>query len=277
MNIRMKQTMLILFLISLILSFLPILNINADDYLHAGHLDEKYEDIYEAITENDIEAVKDFISNHPGIINKKNDNGMTPLHKAVEQNRMKIVKLLIKEGADVNAKDNADHTPLYYTAFLSKKDGQKITDLLIEKGADVNSTQSSSSDVNSAQSSSSNFEKYKNSVIKINPMQYVAETEYIRTSAKITNEGSNSVTNITITCAWVDQFDKVYMSDSRIIAFLKAGESQDMVFFSMISSNIKNIPSNISDSMVVMIGKNMVNLRSIFIIQYGKKSYLYKK
>ena len=57
------------------------------------------------------------------------------LHQAVIDNDVEQVRLNISAGANVNAKDTMDYTPLFYAA----KNGQKdIAELLIAGGADVN-------------------------------------------------------------------------------------------------------------------------------------------
>ena len=94
-------------------------------------------------------------------VNAKDQDGSTPLHEAVvsidflseeeiieannievgeeykilEKNIIDIVKLLIKHGADANAKDNYVGTPLHDAVLLGYRD---IAELLITNGADVN-------------------------------------------------------------------------------------------------------------------------------------------
>jgi ankyrin repeat protein len=48
---------------------------------------------------------------------------------------MKVVKLLLKNGADVNVKNKKGKTPLYPTC---SEGHSKITRLLLKKGADAN-------------------------------------------------------------------------------------------------------------------------------------------
>lgn len=65
---------------------------------------------------------------------KVKDN--TPLHKACKNGQLDMVSELIKNGADVNAKDAAGWTPLHDVAGFSGN--IDIVRLLIENGADVN-------------------------------------------------------------------------------------------------------------------------------------------
>ena len=65
----------------------------------------------------------------------KNKAGFTPLHLAAYWDHTKIVKLLIAEGADVNAKDEDGMTPLHEAALWGHNE---VAELLIANGAEVN-------------------------------------------------------------------------------------------------------------------------------------------
>ncbi|WP_143689805.1 ankyrin repeat domain-containing protein [Wolbachia endosymbiont of Nilaparvata lugens] len=60
----------------------------------------------------------------------------TPLHVAVRCDNGKLVELLLKKGAIVNAIDNLGMTPLH---FALKYDNEKLVELLLEKGANISS------------------------------------------------------------------------------------------------------------------------------------------
>jgi len=62
--------------------------------------------------------------------------GRTLLQLALWRDKTDAAKLLIKKGADVNAYDNDDWTPLHFAARYSTT--LELTDLLIKKGANVN-------------------------------------------------------------------------------------------------------------------------------------------
>ncbi|MCK5683078.1 ankyrin repeat domain-containing protein [bacterium] len=77
-------------------------------------------------------------------VNARGYRGRTALHsiiewsatgKTVELNRPKIVELLIKAGASLDIKDNADYTPLHSALYSGN---MKIANILISKGCDVN-------------------------------------------------------------------------------------------------------------------------------------------
>ena len=57
------------------------------------------------------------------------------LHQVVASGDIDQIKSLISKGADVNAKDRSDRTPLHYAARWGHKD---VAELLLAKDADVN-------------------------------------------------------------------------------------------------------------------------------------------
>lgn len=60
--------------------------------------------------------------------------GWTPLHEACNHSHYNVAQILIKGGADVNAKAFEDTTPLHDAAIVGNL---KLVKLLIEKGADL--------------------------------------------------------------------------------------------------------------------------------------------
>ena len=66
-------------------------------------------------------------------VNAKNKDGRTPLMDAAKfSNNPEIVTLLLEAGADVNKKGRSDYTPLMFAST------PEVATLLIEAGADVN-------------------------------------------------------------------------------------------------------------------------------------------
>lgn len=66
--------------------------------------------------------------------------GRTPLHVAVKHGQVEIVKLLLHNGANVNAKDAAGLTPLLLVGYNNQDQEvfESVIHLLVESGADVN-------------------------------------------------------------------------------------------------------------------------------------------
>ena len=88
-----------------------------------------------AVRNGDIEIVK-MLLDRGADVDAINLYNVTPLHIAVESKKVEIVELLLNHGACVNARDCNSSTPL----LLAAKDGsEEIVKLLLKHGADVNS------------------------------------------------------------------------------------------------------------------------------------------
>jgi ankyrin repeat protein len=86
-----------------------------------------------AVTSGDIEQVKLLISQGADV--NARTNGRTLLHIASLRGNKDMIELLIAKGADINAKDSDDRTPLDAATLAGNSD---VMELLIAKGADVN-------------------------------------------------------------------------------------------------------------------------------------------
>jgi len=67
--------------------------------------------------------------------NAKDAMDKSPLHWAALHNHSAVAKLLLDKGANVDAKDNYDRTPLFYTVLHYKL---AVAELLLSNGADPN-------------------------------------------------------------------------------------------------------------------------------------------
>ena len=74
----------------------------------------------------------DFLVDHGADVNAKNNEGDTPLHRAVNP---EIFDYLVAHGANVNATNNSGHTPLQQVSFSTKP---KMLECLLAHGADAN-------------------------------------------------------------------------------------------------------------------------------------------
>jgi hypothetical protein len=92
------------------------------------------DDLLEAVKAKDIEKVKMLLANGADV-NAKDDLGWTLLHRAAVQNAKDVARLLRAKGANVDAKDDKGQTPLHVAAFKNAKD---VVELLLTDGADVN-------------------------------------------------------------------------------------------------------------------------------------------
>ena len=71
----------------------------------------KSDDIWTAAEEGNVKAVKGYLANGVNVDKRDESYGGTPLHFAAYRGN-EVVELLIANGADVNAKNQADATPL---------------------------------------------------------------------------------------------------------------------------------------------------------------------
>jgi ankyrin repeat protein len=93
--------------------------------------------IQDAAAIGDLEKVKVMLKDNPDLVFSRDFGGNTALHWAATQGRTNIVKLLLANKADVNAKANnkSGWTPLRMAVLSGNKD---IVELLLAGGADVN-------------------------------------------------------------------------------------------------------------------------------------------
>lgn len=85
-------------------------------------------------------ALEDYFDRHADAVNGVNDAnhwGMTLLHEAALTGNVEIMGFLLDRGADSNARDAYDNTPLHFVAF-APANLEKATWLLVKNGAAVN-------------------------------------------------------------------------------------------------------------------------------------------
>lgn len=82
---------------------------------------------------NPEEIVNFLLSNYEIDINQSNQEGSTALHEAVICEKLELVKILLENGAKIQA-NHGGNTPLHYAA---NRDYTEITALLIDEGANI--------------------------------------------------------------------------------------------------------------------------------------------
>jgi ankyrin repeat protein len=90
------------------------------------------DDIHGAVKSGDLNKVKLLLKSNIELLNKKDKNGKTILHHAIETGNNNIAEFIIRQGADLNLKDEDNDSPLHYAASLGNLD---IIKMLIERGA----------------------------------------------------------------------------------------------------------------------------------------------
>jgi len=91
-------------------------------------------EIHEAAADGDIERVRVLLAKDPTLANAKDRIGSTPLHWAAAEGHEDVVRLLLSNRADVNARPGNLVTPLGSAAHRGQAD---IVKLLISNGANV--------------------------------------------------------------------------------------------------------------------------------------------
>lgn len=90
--------------------------------------------LHSAVQSDSIRSVEILCENKCDI-NVQNNLGQTPIMLAICRNRNETVKTLLKYNADISITDNTGKSPLHYAAVSGYGD---ICDLLISKGAELN-------------------------------------------------------------------------------------------------------------------------------------------
>jgi ankyrin repeat protein/beta-lactamase regulating signal transducer with metallopeptidase domain len=91
--------------------------------------------LHEAALTGDINKVRSLLSKGADV-NEKDPGGKTALHCASEEGHAEVARLLISQGARVNATNTVEAlTPLHYAA---RRGSKQTVELLLSKGADVN-------------------------------------------------------------------------------------------------------------------------------------------
>jgi len=96
--------------------------------------EEQTVDIWTAAATGNIEAIKQYISAGTDLNAKEPQGGSTPLIVAILYGQTEATKLLIEEGAKIDAQNNDGATALHVAAFFCRTETVK---LLLNKGADV--------------------------------------------------------------------------------------------------------------------------------------------
>ncbi len=91
-------------------------------------------DINTLVKMNEIELIEDYIANGYSLELKEFTTGNSPVHNAIKNNNIEILKLLLTAGANINI-SNRDDSPLSLAIKLGLNE---IAYFLIENGADIN-------------------------------------------------------------------------------------------------------------------------------------------
>lgn len=91
--------------------------------------------VLKAAESGDLETLRNFISTDSDLINCRDADLYTPLHRACYNNHIQVVKFLLENGANIHAESLEGWKPLHSAAHWSQTEAAA---LLIEAGADIN-------------------------------------------------------------------------------------------------------------------------------------------
>jgi ankyrin repeat protein len=93
------------------------------------------QDIHELSKTGELKKIKALIEKEQELIEKKDDQGWSPLHHASFHGHNEVVEFFIANGAEINALDNAGCTPLHRAVLRGHIE---VTKILFEAGAEIN-------------------------------------------------------------------------------------------------------------------------------------------
>jgi len=99
--------------------------------------DLRAREIHKAAATGDLNKVRTLIEADPALVEARDGRGCTPLYTACIRNQVAVANFLIDRGADLNARNNWNLTPLHGANGVYGQDVELIKRLIAE-GADVN-------------------------------------------------------------------------------------------------------------------------------------------
>ena len=92
--------------------------------------------LFNLIRTNNIQKFEEIIKENKSLINKLNNNGLSLLHILVIKNNIKLIELLLNNGADINIKSlKKKRTPLHFAYIYQKNESNELINLLLKYGA----------------------------------------------------------------------------------------------------------------------------------------------
>ncbi|GFE54249.1 ankyrin repeat-containing protein [Babesia ovis] len=100
-------------------------------YSHESDPDD--DGLFSLVVSGDVPMIESLLEDKPELVNVRSPEGLTALHLAADRGHIKVVKCLLKYGADMNAVDDNNDTPLLVAAAAGNR---PVVDLLLRGGAD---------------------------------------------------------------------------------------------------------------------------------------------
>jgi ankyrin repeat protein len=126
-------------------------DVKIDDHLpnHDSLMQYEGPEIHRAAARGELDKIKLKLKQDANLINSLDSQSNTPLHLATRYVHTEVIKFLIANGANINARNEAGDTPLSSTIFFCFRQRKGVVDvnlvkgvveILISSGADVNTT-----------------------------------------------------------------------------------------------------------------------------------------
>ena len=96
--------------------------------------------LHDASADGELAEVKRLLEEDPLRVHEKCDMGRTPLHYAATEGQLEAARLLLRAGADIDAEDNWNKTPLFLAVCEEPLviDHTPMVTFLIQMGANAN-------------------------------------------------------------------------------------------------------------------------------------------
>jgi ankyrin repeat protein len=88
-----------------------------------------------AVEQGNLSLVQKYVEQDSSLLNARDSDGYTALHRSASGNHLKICEYLLESGADINALTNDKWTALHCSAFWNN---YHIGTLLLQNGIDIN-------------------------------------------------------------------------------------------------------------------------------------------
>ena len=88
-----------------------------------------------AVEQGDLARVQEYVQRDSTLLNARDSDGYTALHRSSNGNHLSICEYLLQAGADIHAVTNDNWTALHCAAFWNHYD---IASLLLQNGIDIN-------------------------------------------------------------------------------------------------------------------------------------------
>ncbi|GIX62660.1 apical complex lysine methyltransferase [Babesia caballi] len=91
------------------------------------------EDLFSRVVDNQVGLVNILLKEHPHLLHVRSPEGLTALHLAADRGHVEMVRCLLDHGAELDAVDDNNDTPLLVAAAAENRE---VVNMLLREGAD---------------------------------------------------------------------------------------------------------------------------------------------